>query len=101
MLARFCNVASISLTKPLNVRFTSAQLAGSPCTAQLVSVALDPSVTLTNCAVHGDPASCALVKRTFKGFVNEIDATLQNLASIHVRTFDAGLSYRSPQIGRA
>jgi len=49
--------------------------------------------------VAGDPASCALVKRTLKGFVNEIDATLQNLASIHVRTFDAGLSYRSPLTG--
>ena len=60
---------------------------------------LDPSVTLTNCAVAGDPASCALVKRTRKGFVNEIDATLQNLASIHVRTFDASLSYRSPLTG--
>jgi iron complex outermembrane receptor protein len=58
--------------------------------------ALDPSVTLTNCAVHGDPASCARVKRTLKGFVNEIDATLQNLASIHVRTFDTNLSYRAP-----
>jgi iron complex outermembrane receptor protein len=58
--------------------------------------ALDPGVTLTNCAIHGDPASCALVKRTLKGFVNEIDATLQNLASIHVRTFDANLSYHSP-----
>jgi iron complex outermembrane receptor protein len=61
--------------------------------------ALDPSVTLTNCAVHGDPASCALVKRTAKGFVNEIDATLENLASIHVRTFDVSLSYRSPLTG--
>jgi len=61
--------------------------------------ALDPSVTLTNCAVAGDPASCALVKRTAKGFVNEIDATLQNLASIHVRTFDTSLSYRSPLTG--
>jgi iron complex outermembrane receptor protein len=61
--------------------------------------ALDPSVTLTNCAVHGDPASCALVKRTAKGFVNEIDATLENLASIHVRTFDVNLSYRSPLTG--
>ena len=58
---------------------------------------LDPGVTLTNCALLGDPASCALVKRTLKGFVNEIDATLQNLASIHVRTFDMNLSYRSPQ----
>ena len=61
--------------------------------------ALDPSVTLTNCAVHGDPASCALVKRTAKGFVNEIDATLENLASIHVRTFDVSASYRTPQTG--
>ena len=61
--------------------------------------ALDPNVTLTNCALLGDAASCALVMRTAKGFVNEIDATLQNLASIHVRTFDASLSYRSPLTG--
>ena len=60
---------------------------------------LDPGVTLTNCAVHGDPVSCALVVRTAKGFVNSINATLQNLASIHVRTFDTSLSYRSPLTG--
>jgi iron complex outermembrane receptor protein len=57
---------------------------------------LDPNLTLANCAIAGDPASCALVKRTLKGFVNEIDATLQNLNSIHTRAIDASLSYRSP-----
>ena len=40
-------------------------------------------------------SSCARAK----GFVNEIDATLENLASIHVRTFDISLSYRSPLTG--
>jgi iron complex outermembrane receptor protein len=61
--------------------------------------ALDPGVTLTNCAVHGDPVSCALVVRTAKGFVNSINATLQNLASIHTRAFDMNLSYRTPETG--
>ena len=36
------------------------------------------------------------MKRTRKGFVNEIDATLQNLASIHVRTLR-----RRPQLSLA
>ncbi|MEO7365775.1 MAG: TonB-dependent receptor [Sphingomicrobium sp.] len=58
---------------------------------------LDPNLTLGNCALRGDLASCALVKRTLKGFVNEIDATLQNLNSIHTRAIDVSASYRSPQ----
>jgi iron complex outermembrane receptor protein len=61
--------------------------------------ALDPGVTLTNCAVAGDPVSCALVVRTAKGFVNSINATLQNLASIRTRAFDLSLSYRTPETG--
>jgi iron complex outermembrane receptor protein len=60
---------------------------------------LDPNLTLANCAIRGDASSCALVRRTLKGFVNEIDATLQNLNSIHVRTFDTSISYRSPLTG--
>jgi iron complex outermembrane receptor protein len=60
---------------------------------------LDPNLTLANCAIRGDASSCLLVKRTLKGFVNEIDATLQNLNSIHVQTFDTNVSYRSPVTG--
>ena len=37
--------------------------------------------------------------RTANGFVNEIDGTLENLASIHARTFDVNLTYRTPQTG--
>src|SRR5262249_52612063 len=43
--------------------------------------AVDPNVTLNNCALLGDLDSCALVKRTANGFVNEIDGTLDNLDS--------------------
>lgn len=62
--------------------------------------ALDPNVTLINCAFSG--TGCNLVIRTANGFVNEIDGQLQNLDSIHTRSIDTNLSYRSPptQIGR-
>jgi iron complex outermembrane receptor protein len=62
--------------------------------------ALDPNVTLNNCAFQG--TGCNLVIRTANGFVNEIDGQLQNLDSIHTRSIDTSLSYRSPltQIGR-
>jgi iron complex outermembrane recepter protein len=61
---------------------------------------LDPNLTLQNCALAR--VNCNLVIRTVNGFVNEIDATLQNLASIHTRSIDANLTYRSPdtQMGR-
>jgi iron complex outermembrane receptor protein len=58
--------------------------------------AVDPNLTLNNCALLGDPASCALVIRTANGFVNEIDGTLQNLDSIRTKGIDAALAYRSP-----
>ena len=58
--------------------------------------AIDPNVTLNNCALLGDAASCALVKRTANGFINEINGTLDNLDSIHTKGIDATLNYRSP-----
>jgi iron complex outermembrane recepter protein len=58
--------------------------------------AIDPNVTLNNCALLGDAASCALVIRTANGFVNEIDGTLDNLDSIRTKGIDATLNYRSP-----
>ena len=58
---------------------------------------LDPGLTLQNCALAR--VNCDLVKRTVNGFVNEIDATLQNLASIHTRQIDASLTYRTPETG--
>lgn len=62
--------------------------------------ALDPNLTLINCAFNG--TGCNLVIRTANGFVNEIDGTLQNLDAIHERSIDATLSYHSPatSIGR-
>ncbi|URD61788.1 TonB-dependent receptor [Sphingomonas sp. KRR8] len=64
--------------------------------------AVDPNVTLNNCALLGDAASCALVKRTANGFINEIDGTLGNLDSIRTKSIDATLNYRSSpsSIGR-
>ena len=62
--------------------------------------ALDPNLSLNNCALLG--VGCNLIIRTRNGFINEIDGTLQNLNSIHTRSIDASLSYRTPQtqIGR-
>ncbi len=59
--------------------------------------AVDPNLTLNNCALRGDAASCALVIRTANGFVNEIDGTLQNLDSIRTRGIDMTVNYRSPR----
>jgi iron complex outermembrane receptor protein len=59
--------------------------------------ALDPNLTLINCAFRGQ--GCTLVKRTANGFINEIDGTLQNLANIHTRSIDANLTYRTPETG--
>jgi iron complex outermembrane receptor protein len=61
--------------------------------------AIDPQVTLNNCALLGDAASCALVKRTANGFINEIDGTLDNLDSIRTKGIDATVNYRSPLTG--
>ena len=59
--------------------------------------AVDANLTLNNCALLGDAASCALVVRTSNGFVNEIDGRLQNLDSITTRGVDVSLTYQSPQ----
>ncbi len=59
--------------------------------------AVDPNLTLNNCALLGDPASCALVIRTANGFINEIDGTLQNLDSIRTKGIDLTLNYQSPR----
>ncbi len=61
--------------------------------------AVDPNVTLNNCALLGDPASCLLVKRTANGFVNQIDGTLGNLDSIRTKGLDATVVYRTGQTG--
>lgn len=60
---------------------------------------VDPNLTLNNCALLGDKASCALVVRTSNGFINEIDGTLQNLDSIRTKGVDVAFNYRSQQTG--
>lgn len=57
--------------------------------------AVDPNLTLNNCALLGDAASCALTVRTANGFVNEIDGTLQNLDSIRTKGLDAVFNIRT------
>ncbi len=59
--------------------------------------AVDANLTLNNCALRGDAASCALIIRTANGFVNEIDGTLQNLDSIRTKGVDLTINYRSPK----
>jgi iron complex outermembrane receptor protein len=59
--------------------------------------ALDPNLTLQNCALVG--VNCNLIIRTANGFVNEIDGTLQNLASIKTRAIDVNVTYRMPETG--
>jgi iron complex outermembrane receptor protein len=61
--------------------------------------AVDPNLTLNNCALRGDAPSCALVVRTNNGFVNEINGTLQNLDSIRTRGIDVTGLYRTPETG--
>jgi len=61
--------------------------------------AFDPNVTLNNCALRGDAASCALVVRTANGFINQITGTLQNLDSIHTRGIDLTANFRTPETG--
>ena len=58
--------------------------------------AVDANLTLNNCALNGDAASCALVIRTASGFVNAINGTLQNLDSIRTQGVDLTVNYRTP-----
>lgn len=61
--------------------------------------AVDPNLTLNNCALLGDAASCGLVIRTSNGFINEIDGTLQNLDSIRTKGLDVTMNYLTPETG--
>ena len=57
--------------------------------------AVDGQLVLNNCYLLGDAASCAKIIRTPKGFINEIDGTLQNLDSIKTSGIDLIGSFRS------
>lgn len=61
--------------------------------------AVDPNLTLNNCALNGDAASCALTTRTANGFINQIDGTLQNLDSIRTQGVDASVNVRTAETG--
>ncbi|QNA84660.1 TonB-dependent receptor [Sphingomonas sp. So64.6b] len=58
--------------------------------------AVDANLKLQNCALRGDAASCAQIVRTQNGFINEIDATLENLDAINTHGLDFTLAYRAP-----
>jgi iron complex outermembrane receptor protein len=66
--------------------------------------AVDASVTLNNCVLNNDPASCALVTRSFSGSgqVTQIDGILGNIAAIRTKGIDLNVAYRGPKtsIGR-
>jgi iron complex outermembrane recepter protein len=61
--------------------------------------AVDPNLTLNNCALRGNAPSCALVVRTANGFINEIDGSLQNLDSIKTRGIDVSFNARTRKSG--
>jgi iron complex outermembrane receptor protein len=61
--------------------------------------AVDPNLTLNNCSLRGDAASCASVVRTANGFINQIKGTLQNLDGIRTRGLDFVANYRTPRTG--
>ena len=61
--------------------------------------AIDPQLTLRDCALTGDAASCSRIIRTVDGIINEIDGTLQNLDSIRTQGVDLTVNYRSPGTG--
>ena len=56
-------------------------------------------MTLRDCALTGDAASCSRIIRTVDGIINEIDGTLQNLDSIRTQGVDLTVNYRSPGTG--
>ncbi|MEQ1547368.1 MAG: TonB-dependent receptor [Chakrabartia sp.] len=58
--------------------------------------AIDANVTLNQCALTGNAASCALVIRTANGFVQEIGGRLQNVDGIRTKGVDIALNYRTP-----
>jgi iron complex outermembrane receptor protein len=58
----------------------------------------DPGVRLENCALTNNAEDCSLIHRTLKGYINEIDGTLDNLDSIRTKGLDMTLNYRSPAL---
>jgi iron complex outermembrane receptor protein len=66
--------------------------------------AVDASVTLNNCVLNNDPASCALVTRSFSGSgqVVQISGIIDNIAAVRTKGIDLNVTYRAPKtsIGR-
>lgn len=60
---------------------------------------IDAAITLARCANAGDALSCASVRRTANGLIQQISGTLQNIGEIRTKGYDLTLSYRSPDTG--
>ncbi len=57
----------------------------------------DAQLTLSRCAISGDPLSCAAITRTPSGLIQRINATLQNIGDIRTRGIDLTVTYRTPK----
>ena len=59
----------------------------------------DPQLTLSRCALSGDPLSCAAITRTPSGLISRINAVLENIGDIRTRGIDLTFNYRTPKTG--
>jgi iron complex outermembrane receptor protein len=59
---------------------------------------VDAEVTLNNCMVDNDAASCALVSRV-NGNLTQVSGLLQNIAAIDTKGIDLNLAYRGIDTG--
>lgn len=57
---------------------------------------IDAAITLARCANGGDALSCASVRRTANGLVQQISGALQNIGEIRTKGYDLTFVYRSP-----
>jgi iron complex outermembrane receptor protein len=64
--------------------------------------AIPRNVTVLNCLLTNDPATCALVDRTPGGVLLEVEGFLQNIAAIKTKGIDLNLAYSGleTEIGR-
>lgn len=57
----------------------------------------DAQLTLSRCALSGDPLSCAAITRTPSGLISRINAVLENIGDIRTRGVDLTFNYRTPK----
>jgi iron complex outermembrane receptor protein len=59
--------------------------------------AINPQVTLSRCALVGDPTSCANVLRTGSGIISSVRGLLGNIGGITTKGFDFTLNVRTQE----